>query len=349
MNYWPWFILTPIEIGEVAKRGEDEDKKMAVRTLVVSEQMRTYRSLTGLLPTLHEPMYETKWRSVYDAEHKIPATRLARDEGDSPTGDVQVDEAYENSGHVYDFYHEVFGRRSVDGRGMKMEIFVYYGENFANALWNGRQMIYGAGSGNLFNRFTKPIDVTAHELTHGVTQHEANFNSYQQSGALNEHFCDAFAIIMKQWLLRQTVFESNWLIGEGLFTSKVNGIALRSLKEPGSAYDDPILGRDPQVSHMANYVDTIEDNGGVHINSGIPNKAFYIAATESGGFAWEKIGKIWYTSLKLLRRDAIFQDLADITSVIAKNLFGEEFQRIINAAWKKVGIDVRRDMRYLLQ
>ena len=146
----------------------------------------------------------------------------------------------------------------------------------------------------MFNRFTVAVDVIGHELTHGVTQFEAKLAYWDQSGALNESFSDIFRSLVKQKKLNQTADQADWLIGAGLFTSNVKGLAIRSMKEPGTAYDDPLLGKDPQPAHMRHYVNTTSDNGGVHINSGIPNRAFYLAALEIGGHAWERAGKIWY-------------------------------------------------------
>src|SRR5260221_6079606 len=155
-------------------------------------------------------------------------------------------------------------------------------------------MVYGDGDGDLFELFTKPIDVTGHELTHGVTQYSANLNYQDQSGALNESFSDVFGSLVKQQALNQTTEQADWLIGQGIFTSKVHGVALRSMKAPGTAYEDPVLGKDPQPADMHSFVKTVDDNGGVHLNSGIPNKAFYLAATAIGGYAWDVAGEIWY-------------------------------------------------------
>src|SRR5438045_1918371 len=128
-------------------------------------------------------------------------------------------------------------------------------------------MVCGDGDGALFNRFTIALDVIAHELTHGVTQTEAQLEYRGQSGALNESMSDVFGSLVKQWAGNQTARQADWLIGAGLFTPTVKGAAIRSMKAPGTAYDDPVLGADPQPADMANYVTTRADNGGVHINS----------------------------------------------------------------------------------
>ena len=130
--------------------------------------------------------------------------------------------------------------------------------------------------------------------------------------------------MVKQYVLKQDADKADWLIGAGLFKKNVKGAVLRSMKEPGSAYDDPVIGKDPQPGHMKDYVETTSDNGGVHINSGIPNRAFYLTAIELGGKAWEKAGMIWYVTLRdRLRENSTFQDAARLTYSVAGSLFGK--------------------------
>jgi Zn-dependent metalloprotease len=202
-------------------------------------------------------------------------------------------------------------------------------------------MVYGDGDGQFFNRFTISIDVIGHELTHGVTQNEAQLVYQGPAGALNESMSDVFGSLIKQWVKNQTADKADWLIGQGLFTKDVQGIALRSMSNPGTAYDDPTIGKDPQPAHMKDYVQTTSDNGGVHINSGIPNRAFYLAATNIGGFAWQKAGLIWYRTLTgRLSPTADFQAAADATVQVAGALFGDrsDEQKAVIDAWGTVGI-----------
>jgi Zn-dependent metalloprotease len=152
-----------------------------------------------------------------------------------------------------------------------------------------------------------------------------------------------FGSLVKQRNLNQDALAADWIIGEGLFTANVNGVGIRSMKAPGTAYDDPALGKDPQPAHMNDYVNTLEDNGGVHINSGIPNHAFYLAAVEIGGFAWEKAGKIWYITLRdKLQAGANFQEAANQTYAVAGDLFGANGpeQVAVKNGWAGVGITV---------
>ena len=163
-------------------------------------------------------------------------------------------------------------------------------------------MVFGDGDGVLFTDFTKSLDVIAHELTHGVTEFTAGLEYQNQSGALNESMSDVFGSLVKQWARKQTADQADWLIGAEIFTPEIDADALRSMKAPGKAYNNAAFGRDPQPDHMSKFVklpDTDEgDKGGVHINSGIPNKAFYLTAIGIGGYAWEAPGHIWYAALK---------------------------------------------------
>ncbi len=219
---------------------------------------------------------------------------------------------------------------------------VHYGEDYDNAFWNGAQMVFGDGDGELFNRFTAALDVVAHELTHGVIEREAGLIYADQSGALNESLADVFGVMVKQHHFEQAAEEADWLIGEGLLTERVNGRALRSMANPGSAYDDPVLGKDPQPGHMDAFVNTASDNGGVHINSGIPNRAFYLAATRLGGFSWEAAGPVWFDALRdsRLARDADFATFAEITVRCAQQRFGADspVMDAVRQAWVDVGV-----------
>jgi Zn-dependent metalloprotease len=223
---------------------------------------------------------------------------------------------------------------------MKIESVVHYGEKFNNALWNGNKMIYGDGDGQYFNRFTSVIDVCAHELTHAITEIEVGFKKDGEPGALNEHFCDVFTSLVKQYSRGETADQADWLLGKGIFTSNIN-MAIRSMKSPGQAYGDPLLGKDPQPKHMRDYVQTASGDLGAHINSGIPNHAFYLAATQIGGNAWEKIGKVWYNVLvNGIKYNSNFQHMANLTFDEAGKLFGIDSgeQYAIQNAWEEVGI-----------
>ncbi len=339
-------IVPPHMVERIIENGTDQQIEKAKRDFQHAGDIRKKRTAT--LTTKPSAVPGKKDRKIYDAQNgsTLPG-ELVRSEGDPPSGDQAVDEAYDGAGVTYDLFHDIFERNSIDDNGLPLTSIVHYLKGYDNAFWDGEKMVYGDGDEDLpeedrlFNRFTIAIDIIGHELTHGVTQYEANLVYQNQPGALNESFSDVFGSLVKQKMKNQQASDADWLIGEGLFTSNVNGKAIRSMKEPGTAYDDPVLGKDPQPGHMDDYVNTTSDNGGVHINSGIPNKAFYEIALELGGFAWEKAGKIWYVTLKdKLTSTSDFQQAADQTFIVAGELFGinSAEQKAVKNGWEKVGI-----------
>jgi Zn-dependent metalloprotease len=335
-------------LKRVAAHATGNASEDARATLEHMQELESGRVATSLLESAAAPPFRAahprKNRCVYDARHQfVLPGQLAMNEHEPHSTDVEVAEAYDGSGATWDFFSRVFDRDSVDDKGLRLVSTVHYGTSFENAFWNGRQMIYGHADGRIFIRFTASIDVIAHELTHGVTQYAAALGYSGETGALNEHLSDACGIMVKQYMLGHSARKSGWLIGEEILGPDVAGRAIRSMDLPGSAYDDPVLGRDPQPSHMRDYVDTIEDHGGVHINSGILNQAFYIAAIEIGGYTWEVLGRIWYAALTdRLKPDADFADFARATVDIAGELYGNggRVQRILRAAWSDVGLSV---------
>ncbi|MBD1940964.1 peptidase M4 family protein [Coleofasciculus sp. FACHB-712] len=327
-------------LKEVLQNGNPEQRAWAFQTLTVSEQFRGRRLTVGNISFAASP--GEKRRTIFDAKNgnDLPGT-LVRSEGDPPSEDAAINEAYDGSGATYDLYEQVFERNSIDNRGLRLDSTVHFGVKYDNAFWNGDQMVYGDGDGEIFERFTKAIDVIGHELTHGVTQYEANLIYYGESGALNESFSDVFGSLVKQRVLNQTAEEADWIIGEGLFTANVKGVGIRSMKAPGTAYDDPVLGKDPQPATYKDRYKGLEDNGGVHINSGIANRAFYLAAVEIGGYAWEKAGKIWYIALRdRLRSRANFKRAANTLITVAGELYGEgsKEQNAVRKGWQEVGV-----------
>lgn len=336
-------IVPPHLLREIISRGDVLMKQSAIDTIALSEQVRLTRQ--SFVTNTVMSVLTQKERRIYDAQNKstLPGV-LVLTEGGKSTVDQAVGEAYNGAGWTYDLYKNIYGRNSIDDKGMILDSSVHFSKNYDNAFWNGNQMVYGDGDGKIFNRFTKAIDVIGHELTHGVTQYTAQLEYHDQPGALNEHISDVFGSIVKQYSLKQNAKQADWLIGQGLFTAKIHGVALRSMKAPGTAYDDPLIGKDPQPGTMNDYNDTTEDNGGVHINSGIPNYAFYLIATEIGGYSWEKSGKIWYNTLGLLEKNSDFQDMADCTFEAAVDLFGtgSTEQDAVNKGWSGVGITVKK-------
>jgi len=359
-------ILPGHVLRHIAKNTTDPaTRNAALDSLAIDTSMRMTRATFQLLETgshhaLAAGAPAAEQRTIYDTKNStgLPGTVVLTEGGDvTAITDVAAKEAYDGLGATFDFYAKVFQRNSIDDEGLHLDATVHYGKKYNNAFWNGSQMVFGDGDGQLFNRFTISLDVIGHELTHGVTGDEAQLVYMGQPGALNESISDVFGSMVKQYAARdangksapQDVNAADWLIGAGLFTANVKGTggnpaALRSMKDPGSAYDDPVLGKDPQPGHTSKFVHTAEDNGGVHINSGIPNRAFYLVAKELGGYAWEKAGVIWYDTIrdKALRPSSGFRRFAQTTLKQAGHRYGSQSKECdaVLKAWNAVGIEL---------
>src|SRR3954463_16744422 len=346
-------IVPPVVFERIARNGSPAQRDAALDTLSRDHSLRAARLQNAILrggAPLNPDALATDdpgkpKQTIYDANggENLPGEPVAH-EGEAPTSsDDALREAYEGLGEVYNYYWAVHDRDSIDDAGMPLDCVIHYGQRYDNAFWDGQRMIFGDGDGEIFNRFTIALDVIGHELTHGVTEDEAAIQYSGQSGALNESLSDVAGSQVKQYQRGQLAADADWLIGEGLLTADVNGVALRSMKAPGTAYDDPRLGgKDPQPAHMDGYVDTTDDNGGVHINSGIPNHAFYLAATALGGHSWEKAGRVWYEALLDPRTTATtqFADFAQTTRQVAERIYGSGGAEAgaIAQAWSAVGL-----------
>lgn len=334
-------IVPPHILEQIVLRGDEEARRASLATIEADAVFRAERALVP--PAQGATAGAGKDRRIYDANNGVilPGT-LVRSEGQGAGADVAVNEAYEGLGATYDLMSDIFGRDSMDDAGMPLIGSVHYRNQYNNAGWNGVQMVFGDGDGVYFNRFTAAIDIMGHELAHGVTTNESDLEYSYQSGALNEHCSDVIGSLVKQYAAspKQTAADADWIIGAGLFTAAVNGVGLRSMKDPGTAYDDDVLGKDPQPGHMDDYVVTTSDYGGVHINSGIPNRAFYLAAVAFGGHAWGKAGQIWYATMtdSRLTSTAQFTDFAALTVDNAQGLYSSAEADVVREAWRQVGI-----------
>jgi len=352
-------ILPPHILDRLAKSSNPVVRNAASLQVRAAETMRAMRAVANAVPGFVLAAAPTAAgapklnRLVYSQGNNQPPWsnlpgKLLRKEGQKKTIDAAVNEAYAHAGSTWRFYRRVFGRNSIDDAGMPLVSSVHAGSGFNNAFWEGSQMVYGDGDGVLFLRFTRSLDVVGHELTHGVVQHTSGLVYQAQSGALNEHFADVFGVLVRMYKKKIKVSAAkpaDWLIGAQLLTPAPTRKALRSMQAPGTAYqNDPDLGDDPQPQHMSSYlhlpVTQAGDWGGVHINSGIPNKAFYLAATAIGGFAWERAGRVWYEVMRNLQPNSQFADAAHQCRVVSRGLFGSTSAEAkeIDKAWSLVGL-----------
>jgi Zn-dependent metalloprotease len=310
---------------QMARAADPRIRAQALVSLAHATAVRAARGVAGEVgrQAVAAPAPAGRQRLVYTANNKdmLPG-RLVRSEGEPPTADPCVNEAYDFSGDTYDFYLERFGRNSLD-----------------NAFWDGGQMAYGDGDGVVFQCFTRSLEVVAHELTHGVQAFTSDLVYRGQSGAINEHFADVFGVLVRQWRRQETGQRANWLVGADILVPAPTRRAIRDMERPGTAYvADPVLGTDPQSDHMARIYAGSADAGGVHINSGIPNRAFVLFAQAVGGPAWDTPGGVWYEALLRLPRTATFATLAKTTARIATERVSAAAGKACRAAWKQVGL-----------
>lgn len=339
-------VLPPPLLHEVARRGDEGQREAALRTLATSETLRLLRAtalppprrtlVAGLVPTGPR-------RSISDTQHgtSLPGL-LVRGEGGPPTGDVAADEAYDHLGTCHAFLDGTLGRASLDDEGRTLDATVHFDVDYDNAFFDGERMVFGDGDGRLFGRFTAALDVVAHELGHGVTADEAGLVYAGESGALNEHVSDVLGVTTAQWAAGAAdPALADWTIGAPLLLPGVAGRALRDMAAPGTAYDDPVLGVDPQVGHVDDFVVTTADNGGVHLNSGIPNRAFVVACRALGAPSWQGLGPVWYDALRdpAVGHRTRFTGFASATGRAAGRR-GQEVVDAVGAGWAAVGLDV---------
>lgn len=278
------------------------------------------------LRDVSKPMNATGGKiETYTAKNgtSLPGT-LMTDTDNVWTDGAAVDAHY-YAGAVYDYYYQKHNRNSFDGNGASLKSTVHYSSRYNNAFWDGVQMVYGDGDGTTFRPLSGSLDVVGHEITHAVTERTANLVYQDQPGALNESFSDVFGNLI------ENKSDENWLVGEDIYTPGTSGDALRSMSNP-TQFGDP--------DHMRDYVYTSSDNGGVHTNSGIPNKAFYNFVT-SPGVTRDDAGKVWYRALsRYLTTNSQFVDARNATIQAATDLFGANSAQVqaVTNAWDDVGV-----------
>ncbi|HKG89868.1 MAG TPA: M4 family metallopeptidase [Nitrososphaeraceae archaeon] len=324
----------PYILRKQLEEGSQEQKRKALRNLELSSALRSQRRLRSAMYGMFVSLGPQKQRFIHDTENRtFPRPgKLIRSEGQPELpGDNDANKAYDGSGQTYDFYKEEFQRNSIDDNGMPLISSVRYDVDLDNAMWDGQYMSYGEGGGGFFKRGRMTdLVVCAHELTHGVTENESFLEYFDEMGGLNEGLSDIFGIMCEQWVKKQKVDDSSWLIGEGAVE---NGQGLRSMKEPGTAFPG-----DAQIGHYRDFDPGMDP----HVCSGIPNKAFYLTCMEIGGYSWEKAGKIWYVALKdHVGQYTKFQDMANFTFTLAGQLFGDDIKKAVQKGWDVVGIKAK--------
>jgi Zn-dependent metalloprotease len=250
--------------------------------------------------------------------------------------DATAKRAFVETTAVAKFYATVFGRNSVNNAGMTLLSSIHYSVNYNNAFWNGAQMTYGDGDGNIFVDFTKANDVIGHELTHGVTQYSAQLAYANQAGGLNESISDVFGSMFRQWQANQAVTGADWLIGKEIMGPGAIARGFTCLRDMSNPAAKHCLA--PQPTKFSQYHNGMDP----HYSSGIPNFAFYKAAMAIGGRSWVKAGKIWYQALIGFAPspNMTMSVFANRTRSLAASLFPTEpaVRTAVNTAWTAVGL-----------
>ncbi|WP_184542288.1 M4 family metallopeptidase [Mucilaginibacter sp. FT3.2] len=300
---------------------------------------KTQRSLKLISGFATAPATGTAARTICNCKNtKTFHKHVVIKEGGPNVADPDANLAYEYAGVVRDYYKNVLGRNSLDNNGLNLEFNIHYDKAYDNAFWNGEVMVFGDGDGHMFDHFVKGLDVIGHELTHGVVQYTAGLTDDEFPGTLNEHVADVFGTVIKQYHKGQNAQTADWLIGDEIVLPAFPGKALRSMKAPGTAFNN-----DPQPDNMANYKPW---NGDPHLNNGIPNRAFYLVA--AGGAAIHGLdtplaGKLWYQALLILKPNSNFKDLYNAvhqkaTDMATASVLPANAAAVVDNAFKTVGI-----------
>jgi hypothetical protein len=293
-------------------------------------------------PSAPKPSADGLLRIVYDGRMlgasyaELDPTTVLRQEGGKVSADSAANKVFEALGAFHVCMTEAYGRNSWDDRGGAYRAIVHYGRDFAQAFWDGRVAVLGDGDGVLLTGFYN-LDVVAKEFGNAVVKATTRLAYQGQSGALFNGLSLVIASMVKQHAADQTAADADWLFGAELLAEGVNGRALVDLLNPGTAYDDPGLGKDPTIGHMDAYVRPSAGQDGIHVNCGIPARAFALAATAVGGPSWQRVGLSWYRAMQSpkLTASATFAKFAGLTVAAAD---GGDVADAIRAAWSEVGV-----------
>jgi hypothetical protein len=340
------FFIPPQISKSIALKGSRKQKETAINNLALSSRLRGLRD--GLVQVDPERPTGELSRFIYTADNteNLPGILVAN-EGDDNRPSKDIDSVYDLLGVMYDVMRELTGLNSLDGNGIPLIATCHFGEDYNNAFFDGEQFAMGEGDGGdkkggLFNSFAHDATVIFHEGGHGYLRYIAPFLTYYgENGAVNEHCADVLAAIIEQTYLKQKVTETDWLIGRNIFSKNVKGKAVRSFKSPGTAYDDPVVGKDLQPAHMDDLYTGKRDNGGVHLNSGILNKFFYETAMKIGGNIAGKTARMWFGGMQELNDEVELIDFYNIIKAQSISIFGKNTKehKAVLAAGAVVGFN----------
>lgn len=306
---------------------------------------------SGRIAARHPEIHTAKVLRTYTANNgtSLPGT-LRCSAATCNTGDLAIDAAHNYAGATYDYYSTKFGRDSLNGSGMTLTSTAHYSSNYNNAFWNGSQMVYGDGDGTTFIALSRSLDVVAHELTHGVTDHESDLVYQKESGAINEALSDIFGAAVEAWV-DGGVSSATWLLGEDIYTpGNGNDDALRYMNDPtADGYSRDYYPERLYPGTCTPNPNT-NDNCGVHGNSGIANLAFVLmvqggthprgkTTVNVSAIGLSKAEQIFYRAqTACLTASSNFEALRNCTAQAATDLYGAADTTKVHQAWDAVGV-----------
>ncbi len=321
---------------------DDATRKAFADTTRVDAEMRKLRSQAGQLTRVRKEVSPAPELAagppaiqVYDCKHHqaLPGTPVPSPE---TAADADAKRVFDETTALATFYAEVFDRNSVDGAGAALISSIHYMKNYNNAFWNGTQMVYGDGDGNILVDFSNGNDVIGHELTHGVTQHTLQLVYTDESGGLNESLSDCFGSMFRQWQAAQEVTAADWLIGSDIMGPGALAKGKTCLRDMVNPDADHCLSAQP--TKYAQYTPGMDP----HYSSGIPNRAFAAICNSVGGKSWEKVGQIWYKVLTGSgpRPNLTMKQFADLIRAATAALYpgDADLANKVDAGWKLVGL-----------
>ncbi|QRK13939.1 M4 family metallopeptidase [Archangium violaceum] len=323
-------------VYEVRQTGEQADGTPVDDSVLVDA---ADGSFVARIPHVHTAGLS---RKMYDGKNltTLPGT-LARTEGQAPVADAIVNENYDHLGTVYNCYNSLFGRDSIDNAGATLISTVHHRVKYVNAFWDGTQMVYGDGDEVTAINLAKSLDVTAHELTHAVTDYESELIYSGESGGLNESMSDIFGAVCEWYGDGKVVSAETWLVGDDIWTPATPGDALRYMANPTQDGDS--------LDYYPDYYSGVD----VHYSSGISNLAFYLLSqggthptgkttTAVEGIGIEKAARIFYkANADIMTASTTFEQAKIATEQAAQQL-GYDAATIasVSNAWKAVGVGV---------
>jgi Zn-dependent metalloprotease len=322
------------ELSEELRKSFENTSRISIELRKLRNQATALTTVTNSITPISTALTSSPEVKIYDCQHQhtLPGTPVPNPARSTDPTAVQC---FNKTKAVAKFYKDVFGRNSIDSAGMTLISSIHYGDKWNNAMWDGVQMVYGDGDGEIFIDFTNGGDVICHELTHGVTQYTLQLVYFGDAGGLNESMSDCFGSMFRQWRANQDVNQADWFIGHNILGPAATRRGLTCLRNMAKPDDSHCLA--PQPTKYSQ----VTPNMDPHYSSGPPNLAFYLACKSVGGKSWETVGQIWYSAITGgASPNMTMKEFADRTRKFANEKYSNRPAVVtaVDNAWKQVGL-----------